>query len=107
MTIDKVASVASAGATSALPAGPERFASLLSPGRGPTLPVAGEGGLPPGSSTTSPTAPGGIQRAETRGCAKCRGSTCRSLTSNRAHVASSMSGSHRDGASARAWSGSV
>ena len=69
MTIDKVASVASAGATSALPAGPERFASLLSPGRGPTLPVAGEGGLPPGAATLSPTAPGGIQRAETGGCA--------------------------------------
>jgi hypothetical protein len=69
MTLDKVASVASAGAPSATGAGPERFASLLSQGRGPGLPVAGEAGLPPGASTPPLAAACGVQRAEARGCA--------------------------------------
>jgi hypothetical protein len=69
MTLDKVASVASAGAASATGAGPERFASLLPQGREPALPVAGEGGLPSAASAPPSTAPGGVQRAEARGCA--------------------------------------
>ncbi|HET9450563.1 MAG TPA: ATP-dependent helicase HrpB [Aggregicoccus sp.] len=69
MSIDKVASVVGAGASSALGAGPERFSSLLQQGRAPGLPVAGEGGLPAAAPSAPPGAAGGAQRAEAQGCA--------------------------------------
>ena len=68
MAIDKVGSVAGAGASPALAGGQERFSALLKAGRSAGPPVAPEGGLPSASPATLRAAPG-AQRAQPQGCA--------------------------------------